>query len=288
MHLREAARRGGLVALAFLAASCAGRGGASGDGRETIQDLRDRLEGLQGRDDPDANLERARIHGRLRRLGGVAEVSALALGDGFDLKVLSGPARSEQKAESAGRLAGHFLERAERPALCRSAFAGPIGEPLRRFSMGMVAAAFSEYTSSEAHARALEKQAAVAEELADLEILKPEARERWKRRARAYTLLASSLAGRTAAVAPGAETLKFCEYGVSRHLEEATRAMDYGTREKAARGEPDRILEWYLMALAHLVVARECLENPSPAEAEALKALDVALQHIANEVVRTP
>jgi hypothetical protein len=267
--------------------SCGGRAGngPAVDGRETVQELRARLESMAGREDPDANLERARIHAQLRKLG---EASALARGDEADVKVLAGPARGEQKAESVRRLADHFLERAERPALCRSSFGGPLGDLLRRYSMVLLASRFSEYAGKDGHAGAIERLAALAAEFGDLEALKADARERWQKRSRTYLLRASDLRTKPAPPVPSPETLKFCEYSVSRHLEESTRAMDFGTREKAARGEPDRILEWYLLALEHLVVARECLDEPSEVERQALAALEVVARHLTLELVREP
>ncbi len=289
MRLREAARRGGLVGIAALLASCAGGGGGNGsEGGETVQDLTARLAALEARQDPEALLEQAELCERLRRKGGMDAGEALARGDGCDLRVLGGPARAEQKAASARRVAAHFLERAERPALCRSTFTGPIAEPLRRFAMVTAAARFAEYASRDLFADALEKLAGLADELADLEALKPEARERWQRRGRASTLRASELRSRAGPWQPGAEALKFCEFGVARHLEEGTRAMDFGTREKAARGDPDRILEWYLQALSHLTVARECLARPTEAELQALEAQEVAARHVFVEGASSP
>jgi hypothetical protein len=286
VHFRQAARRGGLVVLAALAASCGGGPPEEPNGTETVQELKAQITALDAREDPDSHLARARLYARLRRMRGVEEVSALARGDGHDLQVLGGAAQAEPKAEAARRIASHFLERAEQRALCRSVFVGPLAEPLRRFSMVTVAARFSEYSSPEAYAAALEKMAAVSAELGDREELKEGARERWQKRGRSYAQRATELRAKPSSVPPAPDTLKFCEYGVSRHLEEATRAMDFGTREKAARGEPERILDWYLLALSHLVVARECLDSPTEAECRALEAQEIALQSVTAELIR--
>lgn len=246
----------------------------------TAEDIRRVLAEIAERTDAPAALERARGYDRLRTLKAGPEGELLSRGDAADLQVLSQPAERKLKQESAQRLSRHFRERAQRPDLARSGFEGPLGDQLRRFVFGTVAAYFGELAGRQEHAQALESMAAVAEELADHASLKPESRDRWHQRSRLYSLRAVDEAGNPAPTDPGSEAIRFCELDASRRLEEATRAADYGTREKAARGDPERALEWYLLALCHFAVARETLPSPTPAQIHALGAQDIVVRSL--------
>jgi hypothetical protein len=244
----------------------------------TPEEIRAILEEIADRGDVAASLERARAYDRLRLLGAGTEADLVARGDAADLAVLSQPAPLEVKRESAARLAQHFRERGLKPGLAKSTFSGPLGAHLRRFVFDTAAAYFGEYASRDQHAQSLEQMAAVAEELADHASLRPEARDRWHQRARLYSLRAVDQAATAAAPEPSADAVKFCEFDAARRLEEATRCADYGTREKASRGDPERALEWYVLSLCHFAVVREVVSAPTPAQAHALAAQDIVVR----------
>lgn len=253
----------------------------------TAADLRELLNEIAHRSDVAASLERARAYARLRELGEGPEADLLSRGDAADLAVLSQPAGVELKRESAARLSRHFRERASKPGLARSTFQGPLATELRRFVFDTAASYFGEVASRREQAQALEMMAAVAGELADHAALKPEMRDRWHQRARLYALRAVDRAsGGDGAPEPSADALKFCEFEGTRRLEEATRCADYGTREKAARGDPERALEWYLLSLCHFVVVREVVATPTPAQAHALAAQDIVVRCLSELLCR--
>ena len=257
------------------------------DEAKTPEELRGVLAAIEDRSDPAAHLARARAYARLRSMGEGPADELMRLGDAADVAVLSGGAPAEGKAESAARLAAHFRERAEGPELGRRPVQGPLGESLRRYPMLMAAARFGEYATRPDHAAALEGMAALAQELADRGELRPEMRDRWNRRAREHARIAAEQAAEKAAPSPGAEALKFCEYDLGRHLEEATQAAEFGTREKAARGDLDRALDWYLAALMHYAVVEACVVRPSPAQASALQTQDIVLRSLEDLMLRS-
>ena len=149
-----------------------------------------------------------------------------------------------------------------------------------------ISAYFGEVASAAEHAAALERMAATAQELADHASLRPDGRDRWHARARLYALRAVERVSGGGPSDPAPDALKFCEVDLARRLEEATRCADYGTREKASRGDPERALEWYLLSLCHFGVAREVLDRPSPAQDHALAARDVVVRCLSELLCR--
>lgn len=252
----------------------------------TAAEIREILDECSDRSDAAACLERGRGYERLRALRAGEAVDLLRRGDAADLAVLALPASREAKTEAAGRLARHFRERARTPALARSTFTGPTAELLRAFVFDTISAYFGEVASAKEHAAALERMAATAQELADHAALRPDGRDRWHARARLYALRAVERASSAEPLDPAPEALKFCEAELARRLEEATRCADYGTREKASRGDPERALEWYLLSLCHFGVAREILDNPSPAQAHALAAREIVVRSLSELLCR--
>jgi hypothetical protein len=284
----------GLAALAAaLLCSCAGSGPSTLDvppveSARSIEEVRAMLDRIAERNDPAAWLARARACEKLRALGGGSPPVLLADGDVADVAFLSKPGDRAAKLESGARLARHFLERSENPALCRPVFTGPLAEPLRRFVLASVAASFGEYGSRKDQAAALERMADVAEQLADRGELRPAMRDGMHRRARLYALRSVETASESGPPSPSADALKFCEFDLSRHLDEATRAADHGTRERASRGDPDRALDWYLLALSHYSLARECLRSPTTAQAQALGAQEIVIRSLTDLLCREP
>ena len=284
VRVREAAGRRGLVGalLAGLLLQACGtteerpvRVVAAGATAEEIVCL---LDEISDRTDAVSCLERGRAYERLRALKAGEPGLLLCRGDAADLAVLTQPGSREAKTEAAGRLARHFRERARTPALARSTFTGPMSDLLRTFVFDTIAAYFGEVASGHEHAAALERMAATAGELADHASLRPDGRDRWHARARLYALRAVERAAGEGPADPSADALKFCEADLTRRLEEATRCADYGTREKASRGDPERALEWYLLSLCHFGVAQEVLDQPSPAQAHAMAARDIVVR----------
>jgi hypothetical protein len=292
MRVREAAGRGrlvGAVLALFLLPACGTvqeRPVRSVAAATTAREILDILGEISDRSDAAACLERGRGYERLRAMRAGEEIDLLRRGDAADLAVLSQPTGPEAKAEAAGRLSRHFRERARTPALARSTFSGPMAELLHAFVCDTISAYFGEVASAREHAAALERMAATAETLADHAALRPEGRDRWHARARLYSLRAVERAAGTAPEGPTAEALKFSELDLTRRLEEATRCADYGTREKASRGDPERALEWYLQSLCHFGVAREILDQPSPAQAHALAARDIVMRSLSELLSR--
>ncbi|HEX7901324.1 MAG TPA: hypothetical protein VF950_26435 [Planctomycetota bacterium] len=292
MRFREAAGRRGLVAVllaGILLPACGTteeRPIRSVATAATAEEIGGILEEISDRADAAACLERGRAYERLRALKVGEPGALLRRGDEADLAVLALPASREAKAEAAGRLARHFRERARTPALSRSTFSGPAADLLRTFVFDTISAYFGEVASAVEHAAALERMAATAQELADHASLRPEGRDRWHARARLYALRAVERVSGDAPPDPAPEALKFCEVDLARRLEEATRCADYGTREKASRGDPERALEWYLLSLCHFGVAREVLERPSPAQDHAMAARDVVVRCLSELLCR--
>jgi hypothetical protein len=293
VRVREAAGKGRLVGLlACLAAlpSC-GSGPVRGEPvviPDTPAALRRTLAEIEPRKDPEAARARARIYARLRELEDPGSTELLARGDAADVEVLSQPGPPEFKSESAGRLAKHFRDRGATPALCRSALQGPLGGPLRKFVLFTIAASFGEVASRGEYAMALDRLAAAAQEIADAPPLKPEAREPWRARAAEYARRAEDLRSSEEPREPGPEARSFSEQDFARHLEEAARAADAATREKAQRGDPERVLESYLLALAHYVLVRECLPEPSPADEKRLESMELVTRSLCDLLCAQP
>lgn len=291
VRVRQAAGRrrlvGGLLAALLLPAcgSLETRPPRPAAGLSTPDELRVLIGELEARRDPAACLERARAYERLRTLKAGDEAELLRRGDAADLEVLGQPSPAPMKTEAASRLSRHFRERARSGGLGRSTFRGPLGDLLRAFVYETVSAYFGEVASAREHAAALERMAATAQELADHASLRPDGRDRWHARARLYALRAVERSG-AATAPPGADALKYSELDLSRRLEEATRCADYGTREKASRGDPERALEWYLLSLCHFELAREVLETPTPAQEHALAAREIVIRSLAELLCR--
>jgi hypothetical protein len=252
------------------------------------EDLRRRLDEIASRKDFEAASARARIYERLARRGDPAQVEMRARGDAADIELLSQPAPPANRVESAARLSRHFRDRAATPALRRSSFKGPVAEPLLRFVCLDLAVRFGECASRAEHAAALDGLAEAAAALAGLEALKPAARDRWHVRATFYKVRADDVRGDDRPFAPAPEARRFCESDLARHLEEGTRSAVDGTREAAARGDEAKVLDYYLDALVRYVLARECLIEPTPAQASALAVADVVLQSVTDILSREP
>jgi hypothetical protein len=299
VQLRQARRRGRLVGLLAVATAAVGLPacGAHSDlpdprsrvaEASSVEGLRVILDDIAERSDVDALQARARAFEKLRALGGGNPPNLVAEGDAADLALLAKPAGREEKAESAARIARHFRERGENPALCKSSFAGALAEPLRRFVLASIAASFGEYASRKEHSLALERMASLAADLADRGELRPALRDAWHRRARLFGLRAVELASDPSPAEPSAEALKFCEFDLARHLDEATAAADRGTTERASRGDPDRALEWYLQALSHFTLVRESVVSPTTAQAQALGAQEIVVLSVTDLLCRPP
>jgi hypothetical protein len=295
VHVRETGGRRRLVAAAavlWATVSCqtAPVGGHAVELREakTPQELTAVLDSIASRSDAEACLARARIYARLRELEGPEAVILLARGDAADVDLLSRAAPEDLKAESAERLARHFLERSRRPAGAGSTFQGPWGARVRRFTMLTIATTFGEYAPRDVRAGALEELSASAGELAADESIGPEIRRELEKRSKASSLAAAVVRGAEELGDVTPEARRFSEVDVSRHLDEATRQADQGTREKAARGDPGRILDSYMAALAHYVVARECLVTPTPAQEHALSGMEIVVHSLCELLSREP
>lgn len=258
------------------------------DHAKNAEELRDLLDELRSRTDVEAMICRARIYGRLRDMEGNGSPTLLAQGDAADVEALSHGATRAQGAESAGRLAAHFRERAEHPELSRSSFPGHLGEPLRRVVLLTIAAYFGEVAGPRELVLSLEKLALAAEDLVEREPLTPEALRIWRERiAQAHGRAAEARRGGGPSE-PSQEAQAFCESEPSHHLEEGTRDADLGTREKANRGEPGGILQWYLLALAHYGVVRETASTLTPAQQQALAAQDIIVRSLCDVICREP
>ncbi len=292
MRVREASGKRGLVAGLLILASCGGGPPPAPEvpleSARTAEELRSLLATIVERRDHEAAIARARVYDRLRGLGEPGPALLLARGDAADLELLSLPAPPALRAEAAARLSRHFRERAQTPGLRRAALTGPLGDRLGRVVLLTIASTFGECASPAEEAAALERLAAAARELATLEGARPEARRDWQGRAERHALRAREVLaeGRPRDVAPNAR--KFCEEELGRHLQEGTRAADFGTREKVARGDPARVLEWYLEALAHFMLVGECLLEPTPAQHNALSAMEIVAGSVCDLLLREP
>ncbi len=290
VRLREAGGKRGLVALALWAAC--GCGGSvkpeSVDLRatQTPADLRIILERIADRSDTEAAIARARIFDRLRRMGEPGEAADfLSRGDASDIALLSQSAPPAHKIESAERLAGHFLERAEAASLRRSSFAGPLGEPLLRFVLLSVAGRYAEYGSRSRYAEALGKLGGAAQDAANTGKLKPWAARWFEDRSKEF--LSSEKQERAAEGRPpdpSPAVQKFCEHNLARHIDEAVRTADLGVGERAEQGDETRAMEWYVTSLVHFVTARECLSGASSAQENALATLEIVVRSLADRI----
>ena len=130
--------------------------------------------------------------------------------------------------------------------------------------------------------------ARIAEALALKEDLHPDIRKEWDVQSKAFRKRVDDLRATRERGEVAPETRKFCEADLGRHLEEATRAADRGTAEKAARGDAARILQWYLVSLAHFSLAHECLVDPTPAQEHALAGIEIVAQSLCNLIRREP
>jgi hypothetical protein len=236
------------------------------------------LDSLGSRTDAEACVGRARICARLRHLEGKEAVILRTRGDAADVDVLSQAAPDDLKAESAGRLARHFLERAAEPPQENSPFQGAPGTLLRRFVLLSVASTFAEYAPQILHAEILDGVGAVADEMAAIDKMRPELQKDLRNRAKAAALQAAILRAAEDRGEVPLEARKFAEVDLSRHLDEATRSADRATSEKAARGDVGRIQELYLAALTHYVVARECMISPTPAQEHTLSGMEIVVR----------
>lgn len=258
------------------------------DRARTPEQLRAVLDSIRERTDIEAMMARARIYNRLLGMEKNVSPTLLALGDSADVDVLSHGAPPALKAESAARLARHFRERAENPVLSRSAFPGHLGEPLRRIVLLTIATFFGEAASREEYVASLEKLSKASLEFAEREALSPDASKIWRKRAGAWTARAAELLQAPGPLEPSVDARSFVEAEPARHLEEGTKAADLGTREKASRSEPEGIVQWYLLALAHYGVVRETSVEPTPAQEHALAAQEIVVRSLCDLICREP
>ncbi len=252
---------------------------------QSAAELREILGKMEGRADAEAFRLRARIYARLRSMEEPDAWDLLARGDAADVCLMAAAAPPEHKAESAGRLARHFRERAESPALRRSAFAGHLCERLLVYVLSWIASMYGEYLPAGECAEGLMRLAEAARGLAGVSMFRPAARADLEKRAEAWSRRAAEL---RAGVTSPEPARRFCELDLGRHLEEATRAADYGAREKVARGAEGRVIDWYLESLAHFVLVRECLSEPSPAQANALAMMEIVVRVLSDFLCREP
>ena len=293
MRVREALGRRGLVAV-FLAllASCAG--GPSRlppvevDRARTPEELRGLLDSICSRSDIEAMVARARIFARLRELEGTVSPTLLAQGDSADLDVMSHGGSDEAKAESAGRLSRHFRERAENPVLSRSAFPGPLGEPVRRLVLLTIASFYGERSSRADWAAALYRLSAASLDLASKPGLSKESAALFRRRGADERARATELSASEGPIVAGPDALKFGDADQARHLEEGTRASDLGTREKADRADLEGVVHWYILALAHFGVVRETVADLTTAQEHVLGAQEIVVRSLCDLLCREP
>lgn len=298
VHLRETGGRRGLVVILALSAlwGCAlARKGPPppaapaeiGTDRSPAE-LRETLAKMAGRADAEAFLARARIYARLRSLGEPDAFDLLARGDAEDVELMGRAASPEMKAESASRLSAHFHERARNPALRRSSLSGELCEPLHRMVLSWIAAMHGEYLKPEEGADRLEALAESARALAAFPGLRPSAQSDLGGRAEAWGRRAAELRAGVASPEAMRPARRFCELDLARHLEEATRAAEFGAREKVGRGEEGRVIEYCLEAMAHFVLVQECLADPTPAQRNALAMKEVVVRVLSDLLCREP
>jgi hypothetical protein len=249
-------------------------------------ELRETLEKISDRTDAEASLTRARIYSRLRSLGEPDAFELLARGDAADVDLMGRAAPPEMKAESAARLSAHFHERARNPALRRSSFPGDLGEPLHRFVLCWIAALHGEYLKAEEGAERLGVLVETAKDLSAHPDLRDAGRCDLETRAESWGRRAAELRAGVASPESMRPARRFCELDLSRHLEEATRAAEFGAREKVARGEEGKVIEYYLEALAHFVLVQECLADTTPAQLNALAMKDVVVRVLTDLLCR--
>ena len=276
----------------YLSISCGTprRGGEEVDLQQarTPQELTAILESIASRQDAEACVARARIFARLRELEGGDASILVARGDAADVELLSRAAPEELKAESAERLACHFLERARKPPGAGSPFQGPFSPLVRRFMLLTIAASFAEYGPRDLKAGALEELSRAAEALSSAEGMKPAIQREWQARAKACSIGAAVVRAAEEKGEVTSESRRFCEVDLGRHLDEGTRAADRATLEKAARGDEGRILDSCIAALAHYTVARECLVTPTPAQEHALSGMEIVVHSLCEMLSREP
>ncbi len=147
---------------------------------------------------------------------------------------------------------------------------------------------YGEYLPVAACAEGLGKLADAAEAMASAPELRPAGRCEIEVRAEAWSRRAAELRAGVAAPEPGRQVRRFCEMELGRHLEEATRAADQGAREKVARGEEGRVIDWYLEALARFILVRECLAEPTPAQQNALAMGEIVVRALSDLLCREP
>jgi hypothetical protein len=247
----------------------------------TAEELRGLLDSICSRTDIEAMIARARIYARLREEDGGASPTLLAQGDAADLEVLSHGAPELVRAESAGRLSRHFRERAENPVLSRSAFPGPLGEPLRRLVLFTIAAFYGESASKGELVASLGQLSSATLDFATKPSLSPKLAQTEKDRAAGLVVLEGPLEA-------GVDALKFGDADQARHLEEGTRAADLGTREKANRADLEGVVHWYVLALAHYGVVRETLTDLSGSQEHILGAQEVVVRSLCDLLTREP
>ena len=281
-----------LVPAAAILMSCAGGPAVAPEVRlnaaNTPQQLRELLESIRERTDVEAMMGRARIYNRLRELEKTGSPTLLAMGDAADVDVLSHGGTAKAKAESAGRLATHFRDRADNPLLSRSSFPGHLGEPMRRIVLLTVAAFFGEWASGKEMALSYERLASASLDFAEREALSPEAVKLWRKRAAAVSARVQELASASAPIEPSVDARSFCESEPSRHIEEGTRSADLGTREKASRSDMDGVVQWYVLALAHYAVVRETAVELTPAQEHALAGQEIIVRSLCDLICREP
>jgi hypothetical protein len=233
-------------------------------------------------------LGRARVYGRLQELERSNSPTLLALGDAADLEVLAHAAPEAAKMEAAARLSAHFVRRADEPVLSRSSFPGDLGESLRRVVLLTIATFYGEMGSRRSEIAAQERLASAYREFARRPSLSPESVRQLQSRAQAARARMTELGASEGPPTPSPDTLKFCDADLTRHLEEGTRAVDLGTREKADRANLDEILHWYLMALAHYGVVRETVTDLTPAQEHVLAAQEIVVRSLCDLLCREP
>lgn len=291
MRLREAVGCRGLVApLLALLSSCVGGPQVAPpvplDNARTVEEIRCIIDSIKSRTDAEAAIARARGYNRIRQMEGAPSPTLLSQGDAADIEVLSVGGENAPRAESAGRLARHFRERAENPVLSRSAFPGPLGESLRRTVLLTISSYFAELSTREDRVATYEKLSVALSDFARKPGLSPQAVKLLTRRAIADGERAAQQATSQGVLEPGADALKFCDSDIARHLEEGTRAADLGTREKADRSELEGVFNWYLLALAHYGIVRETVMELSPAQEHALDAQEIVVRSLCDLLCR--
>lgn len=252
-------------------------------------ELRKALRTLEEREDYEACLTRARIYARLRSLEEPDAWNLVARGDAADVGVLSQAAPAEYKVEAAGRLFRHFRERVANPALRRFRLGGfPLGDPIQGFVLSWIASMFADYLPEADRAEGLTLAGEGMRRIAASPGIRETVRSALEARAEEWLRRGAELRAGVGSPDPDRRARRFCELDLGRHLEEATRAAAQGAREKVARGEEGRVLDWYLEALAHFILVRECLAEPTTAQANAMGMMDVMVRLLEDLLCREP